>query len=140
MARVEEALAALAGMPPAQLRDQWQRVYKAPAPRLPSDLLRMGIAYRMQEKVCGRLPVAASRALQRIASGKTEASKIPLGTAIRPGTRLVRSWQGRTISVLAVEEGFLFEDQVYPSLTSIACAVTGSNRSGPRFFGLVGNG
>jgi Protein of unknown function (DUF2924) len=55
---------------------------------------------------------------------------------LKPGTRLVRSWQGVTHSVLAAENGFVFEDQHYASLSAIAKAITGTQWSGPKFFGL----
>ncbi len=58
--------------------------------------------------------------------------------AIKPGTRLVRSWKGRTIAVEVSQNEFVFEDRRYPSLSAIAREVTGSHRSGPRFFGLRG--
>ncbi|MBW8911491.1 MAG: DUF2924 domain-containing protein [Sphingomonas sp.] len=61
----------------------------------------------------------------------------PAAQAPSPGTRLVRTWQGRTISVLVTDDGFQFDDRSYSSLTSIACEVTNSKRSGPRFFGLI---
>jgi hypothetical protein len=51
--------------------------------------------------------------------------------------RLVRSWHGRTISVLVGEGGFMFEDRTYRSLSRIAREVTGAAWSGPRFFGLL---
>ena len=59
---------------------------------------------------------------------------------LAPGARLVRGWHGRTIEVLATEEGFLFEGRSYRSLTSIAREVTGARWSGPRFFGLTARG
>jgi hypothetical protein len=58
-------------------------------------------------------------------------------TQLKPGTRLVRSWHGRTISVLVSEAGYVFEDRTYRSLSRIAREVTGAAWSGPRFFGLL---
>jgi hypothetical protein len=58
-------------------------------------------------------------------------------TQLKPGTRLVRSWHGRTISVLVSEAGYVFEDRTYRSLSRIAREVTGAFWSGPRFFGLL---
>ncbi len=63
-----------------------------------------------------------------------------LAPTIKPGTRLLRSWNGRTIAVTAIEDGFLFEERRYRSLSAIAREVTGTGWSGPRFFGLTGNG
>ena len=57
-------------------------------------------------------------------------------SAGQPGTQLVRSWHGRTISVLVTDDGFLFEEQTYGSLTAIAREVTGAGWSGSRFFGF----
>ena len=34
------------------------------------------------------------------------------------------------------EEGFLYDDRCYSSLSQIATAITGTRWSGPRFFGL----
>ena len=57
--------------------------------------------------------------------------------ALRPGARLAREWHGKTHHVLVTENGFEYRDRRYHSLTAIACEVTGSNWSGPRFFGLM---
>jgi hypothetical protein len=52
----------------------------------------------------------------------------------------MRSWNGGTITVIADDQGFLFEDRTYRSLSAIAKEVTGAHWSGPRFFGLTGSG
>ena len=101
-----------------------------PCPRLAPDLLRLGIAYRLQEKASGK---RAKLRLPRAAGGKRP-------PRITPGTQLVRGWNGRTISVVAEEQGFSFEGKRYPSLSAIAAHVTGAHWSGPRFFGLTGRG
>ena len=54
------------------------------------------------------------------------------------GTRLAREWHGKTHHVLILDEGYLFEDRRYGSLTAIAREITGAAWSGPRFFGLQG--
>ena len=59
---------------------------------------------------------------------------------LTPGARLIREWQGRTIAVLVTEQGFLWEERAYGSLSQIAREVTGAHWSGPRFFGLSGRG
>jgi hypothetical protein len=136
MARVDEQLAALATMSLTQLQAEWDRLGGGLAPVLTARLLRMAIGYRLQEKARGGLPAAIARELGRaVTTDEPPPVARVASTTIRPGTRLVRSWQGRTIDVLATEDGFLFEDQRYTSLTSIARAVTGTRWSGPRFFG-----
>jgi hypothetical protein len=56
--------------------------------------------------------------------------------ALRPGTRLVREWNGRTHAVDVGEDGFVFDGKTYRSLSAIAKRITGAHWSGPRFFGL----
>ena len=56
--------------------------------------------------------------------------------SLKPGTRLVRDWNGRTLNVLVCDEGFELDGRQYGSLTQIAHDVTGARWSGPRFFGL----
>jgi hypothetical protein len=37
-----------------------------------------------------------------------------------------------------MDDGYLFDDRRYASLSQIAQVITGTKWSGPRFFGLVG--
>ena len=60
------------------------------------------------------------------------------GTRLKPGTRLVREWNGRTYTVTITEDGFAYNGMTYSSLTKIARIITGAHWSGPRFFGLNG--
>ena len=134
MVKLKERLASLTQMGRSQLRKEWERICNRPAPSLSTDLLRIGIAYQLQEKAQGALSRASLAELKVAKAGSP---------TIKPGTRLVRSWNGRTISVEVKEDGFVFEDRNYPSLSAIARDVTGSHWSGPRFFGLrrqVANG
>ena len=63
---LNEELAALATMSPAQLREKWQRVYPVAPPPFTPDLLARGIAYRLQEKAFGGLPAATGREIDRL--------------------------------------------------------------------------
>ena len=68
MSRLDDTLAALASMTPAHLRNEWQRVHKAPAPRISFDLLARGIAWQLQERALGGLSPSAARELKRLAA------------------------------------------------------------------------
>ena len=70
-------------------------------------------------------------------------SKSPsLGISPRPvqpllaGARLFRQWNGRQHFVEVTDDGFVFEGKTYRSLSAIARSITGTQWSGPRFFGL----
>jgi hypothetical protein len=137
MATLEDKLIALATMSPAQLVAEWHRVHKSPAPAITPDLLRRGIAYRLQEQVHGGLKPATKRELERIGAqfGRTDPVEVA-SIHIKPGTRLVRDWGGVTHHVLVDEHGFTYRDKRYGSLSEIASTITGTKWSGPRFFGL----
>jgi len=138
MTWLEEQLKALRHMRPPQLRAEWRKVFKTPAPDLSSDLLIRIIGYRLQEKAHGGLAPAVARQLDRMANELADIGTLGLEREIRikPGTRLVRDWQGKSHHVQVLEDGFLYEDRHYHSLTQIAFAITGVKWSGPRFFGL----
>ena len=64
---------------------------------------------------------------------KAKTMKVPL---YKPGTRLIREWQGVTHEITIEEKGFTWDGRRYKSLSEIARAITGTRWSGPRFFGL----
>ena len=55
---------------------------------------------------------------------------------LKPGTVLVREYQGQRHTVTVGREGFDWQGTSYPSLSAIARAITGTAWSGPRFFAL----
>jgi len=55
---------------------------------------------------------------------------------LKPGTRLLREWGGKTHTVIVLDDGFEYDGERYPSLTQIARRITAAHWSGPRFFGL----
>ncbi len=127
MARIDDDLATLTVLPDIALGSEWRRIYRSEPPRLSPDLLRRGIAYRLQERAYGKLSPHVARVL---ASGGRAAPEVTAGT------RLVREWNGRTIDVIATEDGMVWEGRTYRSLSAIAREVTGTAWSGPRFFGI----
>ena len=123
------------------LHDDWQRLMGTPPPsKLSRDLLMRTIADKLQEAALGGLPPTAKRKLAALIlrgeKGMGTSAATPM-LRLKPGSKLVRAWHGKTHTVLVLEDGFEHEGQRYTSLTQIANAVTGAHWSGPRFFGLV---
>jgi hypothetical protein len=52
------------------------------------------------------------------------------------GTALQREYQGKTICVMVLKDGFEYAGKQYESLSSIASSVTGTRWNGYSFFGL----
>jgi hypothetical protein len=137
MTNFEHKLASLTSMPPAQLRAMWRDVWSRPAPDIGPDLLRRGIAWKLQARVHGDIPAHARREVSAVATrlrrGDPVAQPRP---SLRPGSRLVRDWQGRTHQVVVLEHGYEYESRHFRSLTQIARAITGTHQSGLLFFGI----
>ncbi len=51
----------------------------------------------------------------------------------------MREWRGDSHEVLVTENGFLWRGECWRSLSVIAREITGTQWSGPRFFGLARN-
>ena len=81
----------------------------------------------------GGLSPSYSQTLRRLAASKESMT-------LRSGMHLVRQWNGRTISVSVEEDGYIWEERPYRSLSAVAREVTGTSWSGPRFFGLHDHG
>jgi hypothetical protein len=54
----------------------------------------------------------------------------------RPGTVITRRYKGQMLQVRILASGFAFAGQVYPSLSAVAKAITGSHCNGFLFFRL----
>lgn len=138
MSPFERRLAELETMSPAQLRANWREIWRRPAPDFAPDLLRRGIAWKLQSRVHGVLPSDTKKVLETAAERLRKGEPITSvrSIALKPGTRLIRSWRGRTHQVTVLESGYEHEERRYTSLTQIASAITGTHWSGPAFFGL----
>jgi hypothetical protein len=119
------------------------RLKEAPPSHVRKQLLVPLLAYKLQEKAYGGLKPEIRRRLEKLAAHyrrdpNSKRSSLPLGLQrIKPGTRLLRQWGGKTHQVMTVEDGFEYEGNHYRSLTVIARLITGTHWSGPRFFGTV---
>ena len=121
-----------------ELKAEWARRYAAPAPNLSSELLRLGIAYRLQEQSLGAVSRSTKSLLRQLAAQPKEGErKGPPPRKLTIGTRLVRDWHGVGHTVTVRENGFEYDGRKWRSLTAIAKVITGSHWNGPRFFGLT---
>lgn len=125
---LETAIAELEGQDLEALRDGWRRRYGAP-PRLRSEmLLRHVLAWRIQADRHGYLDENTRKTLRD--------KRPPREPLVPPGTVLSREWRGVRHQVEAVEDGFLYNGQLWKSLSEVARAISGTRWNGPRFFGL----
>jgi hypothetical protein len=141
---LEAEIAALPKMNLTQLQAKWRSALKqTPSPHVRKQLLVPLLAYKLQEQTYGGLKPEVKRRLRELTNGfhrnstKTSAQRAdPL--RIKPGTRLIRQWEGKTHYVTVGEAGFEYNGEHYKSLSAIARLITGTRWSGPLFFGLKG--
>ena len=132
-------LAELVDMGVGELEPLWARLHGLPAPTVSPDLLRRGIAYRLQEKRQGGLDRRTSGYLMRHNDNEDVRPRSVVPSKLTIGTKLVRDWHGVGHSVTILESGYDYADKHWRSLSAIAHAITGTKWSGPRFFGLTKN-
>jgi hypothetical protein len=137
--RIREALRRPPTATRVELTAEWRRLYPTnPPARISRALLIAAIAYRVQEAALGGLRPELQRRLRHIAEqvSRGEEPALTATPRLKPGTRLLREWQGRTHEVLVIDDGFVWQQERYRSLSQIARAITGTRWSGPVFFGL----
>ena len=132
-----------------ELADRWQKAHGCLPPKgIKRNLLMHSAAWQLQARQLGGLKGEAKRTLQRMikAGWPTSGNNHDVGSnrkpvrhlrgKLAPGVRLVREWNSRLHVVEVVDDGFLYDGKAYSSLTAVAKRITGTNWSGPRFFGL----
>lgn len=127
---VEQLVAEIQKLDLDGLRRFWSARYGALPSLRSAPLLRRLLAWRVQAQACGGLDADTRKALSR--SGPVQ----PEGRQLGIGVRLTRIWKGREVTVVVEEQGFRWEDQLFPSLSAAATMIAGTRWNGPRFFGL----
>jgi hypothetical protein len=139
--KLDIEIARLRGLDVGELRARWHTVFRRRAPvHLPRHLLYRILVYRLQADRLGDLDAETLRLLDRSGSpadvGKLAAELNERRTDLKAGTVLVREWDGQLHRVMVLADGFAWNDKIYPSLSKVAVAMTGTHWNGPRFFGL----
>lgn len=123
---VKEALADLMNLDRQGLVDLWAAEFGCPTPpKVKQDLLRQILGYRIQVKLLSGL----SKTDQRRLLGQ-------VGESLTQGSHLIRVWNGETHQVTVRDKIFIYQGKEWRSLSAIARHITGTNWSGPAFFGL----
>lgn len=133
---VEAHWAALGAMDRAALRVAWTGAFGAAPPHhLSMAFLRKALIWHEQCRRVGGGSPDLKRVLKAAAAGKSGAGGGATGP--RPGSQLVREWNGRRYLVEVTDQGYVLDGQRFKSLSAIARHITGTAWSGPRFFGLT---
>lgn len=133
-------LTALPQLPQDRLWALWDEYFPRRPKRVNRRYLEARLAYRLQENTLGGLPPAVK---MHLADCGERHSKIKVGRGpevrLMPGTTLIREWDRREYRVMVLPDGlYELNGQHYKSLSAAARAITGTNWSGPAFFGMKG--
>lgn len=111
--------------------DRWRETFGRPPPKyLSPQFMKRVLIWETQNRALGGVSVKTTHRLKQIAVGKA------LPTTAKPGSHLVREWNGRTYQVQVAEDGYVMDGKTWRSLSAIAKHITGAHWSGPRFFGV----
>ena len=148
-------IAALQRMTTSDLRRRYAEVFGDQPPSWNRVWMLKRLAWRLQALAEGGLSERARRRAQELANDADLRLNAPEGkgaeipaerTAVKPlptpsddrlpppGTILTRSYKGQTVQVQVLTSGFAYQGKVYPSLSAVAKAVTGSYTNGFLFF------
>ena len=131
MADVDDKMSALTTISSSQLHDEWRALKASPVPKISPNMLRLALGYELQARAYGGLSRASQQRLAQLGSAKT------VTQPARPGTRLVREWNGTAHVVTVGEDNVIrWNGADWNSLSEVARAITGTRWSGPAFFGL----
>ena len=121
-----------------ELIGEWRRVFKCREPeKAGAKVLRTCLQVQLERQgniqACNK---AQAKLISRLKRQEAGNDAIATHTGLSPGTELMRSYQGQTYTVMVRGTGFEWNGTCYGSLSEIATLITGSRRSGPKFFGL----
>jgi hypothetical protein len=120
---------------PAEIRTLWRKLLKEYAPKALSREFQVRVlAWIIQERALGGHSRDTLKILKSHARGRSALARSIRD--LKPGTELVREYEGSRHTVTITAEGFFWRDGVHRSLSSIAREITGTSWNGPRFFGL----
>src|ERR1700730_13622971 len=118
-----------------ELRTLWRVTFRSSPPSaFTKDLMARFLSWHIQEQAQGGLDPETAKHLDGLARGDKSGADRP--RRLKPGTVLLREYQGERHTVTVVPNGYLWRKTPYASLSTIARAITGTAWSGPRFFGL----
>ena len=152
---IGQQVAALRQLTAAQLRDRYAELFGEPPRSGHKEHLVRRIAWRMQAQREGDLSERARRRAAALArdgdlrltappaSARPQRKAAPTADhpardwrLPMPGTLLVRRYQGQTLQVKVLQQGFEYEGEHFGSLTALTEKITGCHWNGFQFFGL----
>jgi hypothetical protein len=136
---IEAEIANVRSLGLAELHTLWRLTFRsAPPAAFTKDLMARFLCWDIQERAFGGLDPETAKHLDGLAQGNKPGMDRP--RRLKPGTQLLREYQGERHTVTVVANGYVWHETTYASLSTIARAISGTSWNGPRFFGLRNGG
>lgn len=136
---IEADISEIHGFSRDELVFKFENLYRQSPPRkMGRELIARAVAHKLQLQQTNSSQSSLNRKLATYAGQLRQTGRLRIApsTEMKPGSRLVREWQGKLHEVSIRDDGFFYQDQKYRSLSAIARDITGTRWSGPAFFGL----
>lgn len=125
-------------LPLDELRAMWADAWgKAPHGTMGRTMMAESLKFKHKEREGNGLTSEQRARLDELVRAyKRNPDSFDKAVDLKPGTRLVRTWQGKKHCVTVTRDGFEYKGEIYTSLSLIANTITGSRWNGWLFFGL----
>lgn len=132
-------VAALPKLPMQELWSLWDKYFPNRPAHHHRGYVESRVAYKLQEEAFGGLRAEVRQQLIRIGEAQSKMRKKKTSDiCVVPGTVLIREYANREHRVIALTDGgFEHEGKRFKSLSAVARQITGTQWSGPVFFGLI---
>ncbi|HYD17682.1 MAG TPA: DUF2924 domain-containing protein [Patescibacteria group bacterium] len=126
-------------MPLEELRRRWFEAWGIkPHARIGRLMLEKSLDFKLRETRGAGLSVGQQKRLAYLAAAyKRDPKSFEQGPAgLKPGVKLLRTYNGQQHVVVVKPDGFEYQKKLYTSLSQIASDITGTRWNGRVFFGL----
>lgn len=129
-------------IPLNELRQMWTQAWEKEAhARIGRAMLEKSLEYKLKKQQAAEATADHQTKLSElIKKYRRNPSSFGASSTLKPGTRLMRTHEGKKHSVLVKADGFEYAGKNYTSLSSIANDITGNSWNGWVFFGLKKDG
>ena len=97
------------------LRTLWRTTFRSPPPAFGKDILARFLCWHIQEQAFGGLDSETEKHLGGLARGDRSRADRP--RRLKPGTVLLREYQGERHTVIVVANGYVWREATYASLS-----------------------
>lgn len=122
-----------------ELQKIWADKFKTPAPvgYTKSYLIKELVWYEKYDSLPKNVQVKLNKLVCEYEKTKSVNIKKIRKFDVTVGTRFIREYKGERYEVVAVENGFQYNNKTYKTLSAVANIITGTHWNGKKFFGVA---